>query len=351
MACIEQKNLADFIKQTHSLLRNECRAYGASKAWQKHLTCSDLLQEYSLAMQKLAKLYWTKENDLDAKLNCRLEWIKRQCEDYFFNKLEIKCIEKDIRTLKKTNCQQIMDNSVASDIFESIDFYGLQQLVNLKKKRVIKKIDFLDVGSCYNPFFNETMFNVTAIDLISITGLVSKCDFLNVKIGEQYLLSADNSEILQLQKNSYDVINFCLFLEYLPCPRQRFLCCTKAYQLLRENGLLFIISPDSKHIGANAKLLKSWKYTLSRLGFMRVKYEKLRHLHCMVFRKCMFKSIALKREDPQKITSDNCYYSEGYFFIPQDFQVSTSNEEKINFDNYDTESLKLIFTELPFNDC
>ncbi|GLH03387.1 S-adenosylmethionine sensor upstream of mTORC1 [Gryllus bimaculatus] len=58
-----------------------------------------------------------------------------------------------------------------------------------------------------------------------------------------------------------------------------------AYHILKPEGLLFIISPDSKHASANASLMRQWRICLAYLGFTRVVYEKLPHIHCMAFRK------------------------------------------------------------------
>lgn len=59
----------------------------------------------------------------------------------------------------------------------------------------------------------------------------------------------------------------------------------QARQILQADGLLVIITPDSSHVGRNARMVRDWKMVIENLGFRRWRYEKLRHLHCMAFRK------------------------------------------------------------------
>jgi len=207
----------------------------------------------------------------------------------------------------------------------------------------------LDVGSCYNPLSVDPAFDVTAIDLIPAEEEgVLQCDFLNVAIGEEKILSWNEREIHQLPANSFDAVVFSLLLEYLPCPKQRYICCRNACNVLKNRGILIIVSPDSKHVGANAKLMKSWRYTLSKLGFMRIKYEKLRHIHCLAFRKCECKDVAMRWADLQHFSKDDKkYISEIEIFIPQDFQTVCLEEKQEKLECNETD-LVSIFSELPF---
>lgn len=81
------------------------------------------------------------------------------------------------------------------------------------------------------------------------------------------------------------VVVFSLLLSYFPSPVQRWNCCIKAHQLLAVNGILIIITPDSSHQNRNAAMVKSWKIAIESIGFVRWKYVKDTHVHCMVFRK------------------------------------------------------------------
>ncbi|XP_068246281.1 S-adenosylmethionine sensor upstream of mTORC1 isoform X2 [Palaemon carinicauda] len=145
--------------------------------------------------------------------------------------------------------------------------------------------------------------------------------------------------ISSLEGNSYDVLVFSLFLEYIPSPKQRFQCCKKAYSLLRPNGILCIITPDSKHQNANVHIYKLWKISLGFLGFSRTKYEKQTHFHGMVFRKGLCKEawkIDAEREIGvmQKTQVKSKFASIDYknicseMYIPQDFQEMSESEEE-----------------------
>jgi hypothetical protein len=57
------------------------------------------------------------------------------------------------------------------------------------------------------------------------------------------------------------------------------------------NVLLLIVTPDSHKQHRNAPMIKSWKKAIESLGFVRWHYIKLKHLHCMAFRK-----VQLERE-------------------------------------------------------
>lgn len=297
-----------------------------------------------MSMQKLATTYWA-DNNLKNGTYCRMEWIKTQCKEYFLHgdKKKYDKREQDINAkmaLKKSD--------VESHTSENDNILVEDRLVNAHERR----ISLLDVGSCYNPLNVDDAFDVTAIDLIPATGGVFRCDFLNVAIGREKILSRDAWEIHQLPVNSFHVVVFSLLLEYLPCPKQRYICCRNAYDVLNIGGLLIIVSPDSKHVGANARLMKSWRYTLSRLGFMRIKYEKLRHIHCLAFRKCACKDVATRWCELQRFSEDDRrYMSETEIFIPQDFQTVCPEERREKLDEYDKTDLASIFSELPFDEA
>lgn len=145
--------------------------------------------------------------------------------------------------------------------------------------------------------------------------------------------------VTHLEEGFYDVVVFCLLLEYIPSPKQRFLCCQKAYNLLRLNGILCIVTPDSKHQNANVHLYKLWKITLGYLGFSRTKYEKQTHFHGMVFRKGLCKeaweldadrelSVTKKTNVRNKFLGINYENINSEIYIPQDFQDLSESEEE-----------------------
>ncbi|XP_033330033.2 S-adenosylmethionine sensor upstream of TORC1 [Megalopta genalis] len=340
MATEEHKYLADIIKATHATLREEAQKYGPEIAWERHIACKDILQKYASSMQKLATTYWEENNSTSIKATlCRVQWVKSQCEKYFLNGGLQKYNEREEDIKKKMNIDFVQTDDCVNNVLQSSNFVDTTQ-----------KITLLDVGSCYNPFVTLTIFDVTAIDLNSIPGQVLRCDFLNVKVGKEKRFSADKQELLQLPKDSYNVVVFSLFLEYLPCPKQRYICCEKAYDILQSGGILFIISPDSKHVGANAKLIKSWRYVLSKLGFMRIKYEKLKHIHCLIFRKCISKQVAVRWADMQTTAkNDPLYQDDVAFFIPQDFRNTSCEDIHEEKEIYSSVEKTCMFNELPFD--
>ncbi|KOC61559.1 UPF0532 protein [Habropoda laboriosa] len=351
MATEEHKYLADIIKNTHATLREEAQNYGPEIAWKQHISRKDILQKYASSMHKLATTCWM-ENNLNIKNSTysRIEWIKFHCEDYFFNggRQKYDMREKDIKLKIDTN---FVETQVVTHCNLNTEHKKdhISNHCHNSLEKLTKKISLLDVGSCYNPFGASDMFEVTPIDLYGIPDKVLCCDFLNVQIGEEKVLSNDSQEVLQLPENSFNAVVFSLFLEYLPCPKQRYSCCKKAYDLLQTGGILFIISPDSKHVSANAKIMKSWRYVLSKLGFMRIKYEKLRHMHCLVFRKCVFKHVASRWADLQELPQDDVLYIDSTsIYIPQDFRSMSSENEQREKEEYDLNELMSMFNELPF---
>ncbi|XP_015593834.1 S-adenosylmethionine sensor upstream of mTORC1 [Cephus cinctus] len=331
MASEEHKVLADFIKNTHSNLRKESQIHGATVAWRKHVEQKEILLKYAVSMQQLATKYWAKNvADPTKQLQCRIQWIKKQCIEYFFNEgreryqkreLDIELKLTAITTKKKDSCSLNME-----------------------------KLFLLDVGSCYNPFENMDQFHVTAIDLIPYSQNVLQCDFLNLNIRGNRIVNEETKTITELPMNFFDVVIFSLFLEYLPCPKQRYLCCTKAYKLLKAGGILLIVTPDSKHVGANAKVMKSWRFVLANLGFMRIKYEKLPHMHCLIFRKCFSQHVARRWIQLQQLPSNDILFQSKFMLhIPQDFQESyTLNEyHKPDKSLNDCNDTAIMFEELP----
>ena len=148
----------------------------------------------------------------------------------------------------------------------------------------------------------------------------------------------------QLEAEYYHVVVFCLLLSYFPSPFQRWKCCIHAHQLLINNGLLLIITPDSSHQNRNSKMVKSWKEAIESIGFIRCKYAKLDHLHCMAFRKSC------------NVTKNDANDFAPLMYIPQDFNFTEI--QSIDLDNsqcshstkidQDSISNNLDLNELPF---
>lgn len=261
MASDEHKKLSLFIKSIHSSLRNKAKEIGSDLAWKEHCKDEENLKKYASSMKSLATIHWCSNAKSNLKVISRISWVHAFCKEYFNGPLLLKHRLKEIDILNKLEIEYDVN---------AFNEFGNQ-------------LQLLDVGSCYNPFKIYEGFNVLAIDIAPACDDVFKCDFINVSVDANFVY--ESNRIQQLQVEYYDVIVFSLLLEYLPSPEQRLLACEKAYSLLKTEGILIIITPDSKHVGANSKFMKSWRFVLSKIGFSRIKYEKLPYLHCMAFRK------------------------------------------------------------------
>ncbi|XP_076351393.1 S-adenosylmethionine sensor upstream of TORC1 isoform X2 [Tachypleus tridentatus] len=299
----------------------------ADDVWKAHCNNLSERQEYAQAMQKLATTVW-------ATNNTRIEWCLEACRSYFSGGGLEYWIKKDAKDKKITSFSTSCD---------ALKFTVVPPL----KENIL----LLDVGSCYNPFrcFKEIV--PIAIDLTPATPDVYTCDFLKVSVvtpegprWQQNQLSS-TEEVKKLPGNTFHVVVLSLVLEYLPAPHQRWTFCTKAYQLLQYNGLLLIITPDSKHQNKNALIMKNWKRALATLGFQRILYEKQTHLHCMGFRK-VEGPVILKGLPPPDNPSQLLY-------IPQDlhsYDILNTSEKNIAVERKGDEdnAISAFFLELPF---
>lgn len=319
MASEEHLRLSNEIKSLHKILRVKTKKFGAKKAWRDHLEAKEKLKKYALAMKELAVNHWevndrksTAKQNGQSQQRSRISWSVNYCREYFS-----KC---DLITGIRQREIRILDEL-------QIDTTEMKSLASAEKW-AIERIKLLDVGSCYNPFAAFPDFDVTAIDIAPANEDVYECDFLNAEVVDDSQINAKESKhrkIDKLPRNSFDAVVFSLLLEYLPTSEQRLKCCEKAYDLLRSEGVLIIITPDSKHVGANAKLMKTWRYALGLMGFGRVKYEKLEHISCMVFRKCFDGEVSRRWARMHKES-----YMDFKIEIPQDSNAhyeSESNEE------------------------
>ncbi|KAI9575939.1 hypothetical protein GQX74_011740 [Glossina fuscipes] len=138
-------------------------------------------------------------------------------------------------------------NNLNAAIRKNVEFYS-------------ESCPVLDVGSCFNPFAKVPYFEVTTVDLCPATDDVLQTDFLNVQIKsmENLKVGLENNTVAYLPTIYYEYVVFSLLLEYMPSSEQRINCCSKAYELLRPEGILIIITLDSDHVGRNAALMKNW---------------------------------------------------------------------------------------------
>lgn len=147
------------------------------------------------------------------------------------------------------------------------------------------------------------------------------------------------TDVTQLPSASFHVVVFSLLLSYFPSPQQRWQCCMKAHKLLAVNGLLFIITPDSSHQNRNAPMMKSWKHAVESIGFVRWRYVKETHLHCMAFCKVA----------PCHLSSHSDNVRPEMLYIPQDYQEDEEESVFANVPRSEEEDLEMsqVFSELP----
>ncbi|XP_061178797.1 S-adenosylmethionine sensor upstream of mTORC1-like isoform X2 [Saccostrea echinata] len=303
----EKKKLADFVKSVHRDLRKKFKSGEKSigSIWEEHCQNTEILQDYAAAMQKLATEYWGPQQ-LE-----RIQWCRKTLLEYFKSGGMKKCIEKDSKRLQRRN-------------------------------HIPERPRVLDVGSCYNPFKDLQEFEVIGIDLHPATEDVYQCDFLNLEIYNVEepvkLFHTLSSPISRLPSCVFNVIIFCLLLEYFPSSQQRWKCCVQAHKLLAPDGLLVIISPDSHKQHRNSSMIRSWITAITSLGFSKWKYEKLEHIHCIVFR---------KMEDECCVTDDMAEL----MYIHQDALKEDLGDDNTGHNNpvveRDNEEIRQAMLELP----
>lgn len=267
----EHLQLAQVIKQVHSNLRNEIKKHNGDNVedvWKSHCRDNKKLERYASAMHRLATVHWETNNSFT-----RIDWCYKIIDEYFFANGLLSLLDKE-----RTQFLLYGKNSCHHH-----DEMRMEQI------KLREKVTLLDVGSCYHPFKNYEKLQAIAIDLHPANQEVYRCDFLDVAVlptnSESWDPGPTSKKLISLPRNHFDVVVFSLLLEYLPTPGHRWQCCLKASDLLRTDGLLLIVTPDSKHQNRNASMIKSWRVALEHIGFSRTNYTKLAHLHCLVFRK------------------------------------------------------------------
>jgi len=166
----------------------------------------------------------------------------------------------------------------------------IEEPQNVKLTSSDAKLRLLDVGSCYNPFKTISCCQCFGIDLCPADDQVQQCNFLEVNTFQDNSSSDEwfSSPVTNIPENYFNIVTFCLLLEYLPSPDLRLKACEIAWRVLKPNGILLIITPDSCHASAHSILMKKWKIALGNLGFVRFRIEKLKFLYCMAFRKTLY---------------------------------------------------------------
>ncbi|KAH8413616.1 hypothetical protein KR222_002014 [Zaprionus bogoriensis] len=279
MATEEHQRLANIVKSCHDSLRQLTKLYGAERAWQEHTGPQNAakLAEYADAMQQLAGIWETNSSKTELQARSRIKWAVDYITRYFFTEgIYLQKRQREQRLLASYN-----------------ELAGVE--CTYMEDPPPDTLNVLDVGSCFNPFGNTPHLEVTAIDLCPAKGAtVLQADFLTVDVDPALTQpQVCEQSLKRLPADYYHCVIFSLLLEYMPSAEQRLLCCQKAYQLLRPEGILVIITPDSQHVGKNASLMKNWRFALAKLGLLRVRFEKLPHITCMVFRRAISQQLSL----------------------------------------------------------
>ena len=315
-------SLADYVKGVHAHLRQRVKdGVDADQVWTEHIKLEqEMRRRYASSMHRLATDHWTHSEGVEK--NSRIEWIRLNVLAYFHGHGEVDASEmndsglflalcKDIRRRMFDAGQLAKDPDSGRPVMTEADAKAVSTEARRRWHRCVvgdqtstndrtRKqgvLSVLDVGSCFDPFAQFADFSTLAIDISPSTPSVVEMDFVAVPVidvnandGEENSVIASSSspspQNSSLSANSFHVVVFSLLLEYFPSPRHRWVCCLKANQTLKMDGVLVIVTPDSSHINKRAPQMKSWREALeTHLGFKRWKYEKLTHLHCMMYRK------------------------------------------------------------------
>ena len=229
--------------------------------------------------------------------------------------LEIEIIEefgngKVDKELVMTNGKWIEDISLSpmeeSSVLQEQECITYESKIENTEK--LENVNFTrEVGGKTHAFQKDNEFSL------------STSNVCGVDIHKSYL----ENPLKKLPSESFDVLVFSLVLSYLPTQKQRWDCCVKANRLLRDNGLLILIESDSAHQHRNAHQIRAWKRALVSIGFVRYRYEKLTHLHCMAFRK--------QRKIEFLIKKSQFVDNSRLMFIPQDFHEEADENEQATF--------------------
>jgi 25S rRNA (adenine2142-N1)-methyltransferase len=316
----DQKKLASVIKSIHQDLRDSTQALGADEAWKCHLENKEKLDLYAKSMKQLSEEHWKNRN---SSADDRIAWIIDSCKEYFQEDVLTRHREKDLEIIEKLKSEG----------------HTVDQHEELK---IDDRLRVIDVGSSGNFFKKHERFDILALDIAPSSEEVLFCDFLSVPIKKE--MSKDENGIHSLPSNYFHIAIFCLLLEYMPTSEMRVRCCEKAYDILQTEGILCIITPDSCYQHTNARQIKTWKWTLAKMGLKRIKLDKLTNLSCMIFRKSLSSEVpkrwaALKREP----------YMEYRLDIPQDRKKKRFNDTEIIESEGKCEYSVEMMQEMPFD--
>ena len=375
------QSLADFVKGVHAHLRRRVQdGVDSDKVWDEHVQLEKSMRDqYASSMHDLATNHWDNSENSESSRASRIEWVRKNVCLYFYGAEEWELIDSE-SSLGVVYPNSASFTSERSGLFAAIckdirrDLFNAGQLKKdvesgrpllseedaarvssdgrARWKRCLTSahwksaksetaivglpLRLLDVGSCFDPFGKFNAFQTLAIDISPATDSVVEMDYIKVEvtkseenIGSSLSYCSDDSlgEKRQcIQEKSFHVVVFSLLLEYFPSPRQRWTCCWKANKVLTLDGVLVIITPDSSHVNKRAAQMKSWQNALeTHLGFKRWKYEKLTHLHCMIYRKVAdVEDLTSSFHDSDELST--------LLYIPQD--TNQSGTTPVDFECY-----------------
>lgn len=311
----EDRTLANVIKTTHAELRHKTVDSNTDPldVWKQHvdlITHMDKGKDYSEAMKCLSDVHWTEAT--------RIKWIRDKLELYFMKGDKSRFLT---RLLKKSGLEQ---QEVEQD--------------------QLQVVHVLDVGACHNPLAKGApdWLKVTAMDLCPADSSVLQGDFLSVPILNETIKDDDK---VSLMTNSFDAVIFCLMLEYLPVPHLRHQAVQRAKHVLKQDGLLIIVTPDSSHEAKNLDQMRAWRLALANLGLLRIYTDKLKHVRCLAYVKVdrdLFRCQCDKQvaEMCDKLNLKQVDDYAGLMTIPQDKNVEkrtkTQHNNKVYHGDVDT---------------
>lgn len=326
--------LATTIKGVHKSLRKAiAKGQDPELVWKNHLANQHVLQNYASSMRDLATNHWPLLSSQDSD-TCRITWIHNQILAYFHQGGKAHEWERDEKRRNKLGEGfSVCDPGLKNDT------------------KQMNRLLVLDVGSCYNPFSRYENLDMIAIDIAPADKQVFKCDFLSVKLGDVNIFQ--DSEVVGLSRGGFKAVIFSFLLEYFPTTRQRYQCVKKAAEILEEDGLLVIVTPDSCHSTKNSRQLKDWRTGLGLMGLAKVTYEKTKHFHGLTYRKVSEQQsdlVVLEVAKKQSIAAEATEeYISDLFYIPQDFNQSDKEEKPkyVEITEEERENLIEDFLELP----
>ena len=307
-----QEEHREIIKSHHANLRKRMRdGESAAEVWQANLDNNEPLLKYATAMQALGDSWKAKAGTTAAQPQNpqaeRIHWILETIRNYFTTapasqptpteEPPAKRLKTDTTMLVPSGLIRPYLKTQKREHFEThghmMDTDAEQQLIaSLSAQHDLesgRKVEVLDVGSCYNPIgeHQNGNVNITAVDLQPAPGSdVLQCDFSSVPFEtSERLWQGANGVVKSLRIGGFDAVVFCFLLSYMPCPRIRFACVANAFTALRPNGVLVIVVPRTIGKRNDLSWIKQWTAVLASLCFERVAQEIKAKIVCLAFRK------------------------------------------------------------------